>query len=57
MDVKTAQTRMEHANASIMLNWYFRAVPENGRKAADMLGELYAQKMDDKPCIIDLKTV
>ena len=56
MDVKTVQTRMGHANASITLNWYSHAVPENDRKAADMLGELYAQKVDDKPRIIDLKT-
>ena len=56
VDVKTVQTRMGHANASITLNWYSHAVPENDRKAADMLGELYAQKVDDKPRIIDLKT-
>ena len=48
--------RQGHANASITLNWYSHAVPENDRKAADMRGELYAQKVDDKPRIIDLKT-
>ena len=29
VDVKTVQTRLGHANASITLNWYTHAVPEN----------------------------
>lgn len=40
VDVKTVQNRMGHANASITLNWYAHAVPENDRAAADMLGKL-----------------
>lgn len=37
VDVKTVQTRMGHANASITLNQYAHAVPENDLKAADLL--------------------
>lgn len=41
VDVKTVQTRMGHANASITLNWYAHAVPENDRKAAQLIGDLF----------------
>ena len=40
VDVKTVQTRMGHANAGITLNLYAHAVPENDRKAADLLGSI-----------------
>lgn len=40
VDVKTVQTRMGHSNASITLNWYAHAVPENDEKAADLLGSI-----------------
>ena len=40
VDVKTVQNRMGHANASITLNWYAHAVPENDRAAADLLGKM-----------------
>lgn len=62
IDVKTVQTRMGHSNASITLNWYAHAVPENDRAAADMLGSLFAgggKAPDDGPQrgrIIELKT-
>lgn len=45
VDVKTVQNRLGHANASITLNWYAHAVPENDRAAADMLGKL----LDEPP--------
>lgn len=38
VDVKTVQTRMGHANASVTLNWYGHAIPQKDREAADMLG-------------------
>ena len=41
VDVKTVQTRLGHSNASLTLNWYAHAIPENDRRAADMLGELF----------------
>ena len=41
VDVKTVQTRLGHANASITLNLYAHAVPENDRDAADLVGDLF----------------
>lgn len=40
MDIKTVQARMGHANASITLNLYAHAVPENDAKAAELLGTI-----------------
>jgi integrase len=40
VDVKTVQTRMGHASASITMDWYAHAVPENDRKAAEIIGSL-----------------
>ena len=40
VDVKTVQTRLGHANASITLDWYAHAIPGNDHAAADMLGGL-----------------
>lgn len=55
VDVKTVQTRLGHSDASLTLNWYAHAVPENDRAAADRLAELFHEKPD--PCrIIELKT-
>lgn len=42
VDVKMVQTRLGHANASITLNWYAHAVPENDRKAAQLIGDLFS---------------
>ena len=44
VDLKTVQTRLGHSDASLTLNWYAHAVPENDRIAADKLGELFAQR-------------
>ena len=42
VDVKTVQTRLGHANASITLGWYAHAIPEKDHEAADLLGNLLA---------------
>ena len=42
MDVKTVQTRLGHASASITLGWYAHAIPEKDHEAADLLGNLLA---------------
>lgn len=41
VDVKTVQTRLGHANASLTLNQYAHALPENDRDAAALLGQLF----------------
>lgn len=40
VDVKTVQTRLGHANASITLGWYAHAIPEKDHEAADLFGNL-----------------
>lgn len=40
VDVKTVQNRLGHANASITLDWYAHALPENDHAAAGVLGDL-----------------
>ena len=52
VDVKTVQNRLGHSNASITLNWYAHAMPENDRAAADMLGKLLEEP--PKPHIIPI---
>ena len=37
VDVKTVQTRLGHADASITLNWYAHAMPGNDEQAANLL--------------------
>lgn len=44
VDVKTVQARLGHSDASLTLNWYAHAVPENDRRAAQLIGELFRQK-------------
>lgn len=41
-DVKTVQARLGHAKASITLDMYTHAVPENDRAAAELVGKLFA---------------
>lgn len=36
-DVKTVQTRLGHADASITLNWYAHAIPGNDEQAANLI--------------------
>lgn len=40
VDVKTVQTRLGRASASIALDWYAHAIPQNDRAAAAMLDNL-----------------
>lgn len=40
VDVKTVQHRLGHSNASLTLNWYAHALPENDRKAAELFGKM-----------------
>lgn len=49
VDVKTVQTRLGHASASITLDWYAHAIPQNDHAAADMLGNLLAGTSGDEP--------
>ena len=43
VDVKTVQERLGHSDASVTLNTYAHALPENDRKAADLIGELLSR--------------
>ncbi|MDO4798125.1 MAG: tyrosine-type recombinase/integrase [Coriobacteriales bacterium] len=50
VDVKTVQTRLGHASASITLDWYAHAIPQNDHAAATMLGNLLNSKQgEDEP--------
>ncbi len=44
VDIKTVQTRMGHSNASITLNWYAHAIPENDERAAQIVGSIFDSK-------------
>lgn len=55
VDVKTVQTRLGHSNASLTLNWYAHAIPENDEKAAQLVGELFSSAPKTTP-IIAIKT-
>lgn len=54
VDIKVVQTRLGHSNASLTLNWYAHAIPENDQKAAELVGELFAGKPEE-PRIIEMK--
>lgn len=47
VDVKTVQTRLGHASASITLDWYAHAIPQNDHAAATMLGNLLNSKQEE----------
>lgn len=53
VDVKTVQTRLGHADASTTLNWYGHALPENDRKAGDLIGDLFNADMSN---VVEIKT-
>lgn len=55
VDMKTVQTRLGHSTASLTLNMYAHAIPENDEKAAVLVGELFASKPECVP-IIEMKT-
>lgn len=58
VDVKTVQARLGHANASITLNWYAHALPENDEAAAKLIGGLFsgAKAEPEQARIIEFKT-
>lgn len=43
-DAKTIETRLGHSSASITLDMYTHALPENDRKAAELIGSLFGSK-------------
>lgn len=55
VDVKTVQSRLGHSNASITLNWYAHALPENDAAAARLAGELFAGGRTAAP-ILEVRT-
>ena len=44
MDVKTVQHRLGHSSATLTMNLYAHALPENDDKAADLIGSLLSSK-------------
>ena len=55
-DIKTVQTRLGHANASLTLNQYAHAVPANDRNAADLMGTLFNVPAQPQGEMLELKT-
>lgn len=53
IDLKTIQSRLGHAKASITLDFYAHAVPENDEKAAQLIGNLF-QGEPEQPKIIPM---
>ncbi|MEG0303268.1 MAG: hypothetical protein RRZ85_05805 [Gordonibacter sp.] len=53
--MKTVQNRLGPADASLMLNQYAHAIPDNDEKAAVLVGELFSKKPEEIP-IIRMKT-
>ena len=53
--MKTVQTRLGHSNASLTLNWYAHAMPENDEKAAELMGALLSAKPKETP-VLKVKT-
>ncbi|MEG1906928.1 MAG: hypothetical protein RR178_05625 [Gordonibacter sp.] len=52
--MKTVQNRLGPADASLMLNQYAHAIPDNDEKAAVLVGELFSKKLA-VPRIIEFK--
>lgn len=44
VDVKTVADRLGHADPGITLRWYAHAIPENDHEAAELIGNLFADK-------------
>ncbi|MEG0015188.1 MAG: tyrosine-type recombinase/integrase [Gordonibacter sp.] len=55
VDVKTVQERLGHASAMMTLDQNSHAIPENDRKAADLIGELFLMRSKATP-IVEVKT-
>lgn len=56
VDVKTVQTRLGHSSASLTLDWYAHALPENDRKAARIIGDLFSEDRRNGSRIVAFKT-
>lgn len=57
MDVKTVQSRLGHASASLTLDLYAHALPERDREAANVMARLATEKEQrEKGRMIDLRT-
>lgn len=54
-DIKTVQSRLGHASASLTLNQYAHAVPANDRAAADLMGSLFNGPAKQKGEVEQLK--
>lgn len=54
-DIKTVQSRLGHANASLTLNQYAHAVPANDRAAADLMGSLFNASAVPKGQVMQLQ--
>lgn len=42
MDIKTVQERLGHASTALTMNQYAHALPENDRKAAELIATLFS---------------
>lgn len=42
VDIKTVQGRLGHASATLTMNQHAHALPENDRKAAELIGTLFS---------------
>ena len=54
-DIKTVQSRLGHASASLTLNQYAHAVPANDRTAADLMGTLFNGPAKPKGEVVQLQ--
>lgn len=55
VDVKTVQTRLGHADASMTLNQYAHAIPANDRAAADLMGAIYGAPAEPSARVVQLE--
>lgn len=55
MDIKTVQTRLGHADASMTLNQYAHSIPANDKAAADVMAAIYGQKVEATAPIIRIE--
>lgn len=51
VDIKTVQSRLGHANASLTLNTYAHALPQNDKKAAELIGGLFQTSEENETVI------
>ncbi len=53
VDVKTVQARLGHAKASLTLDCYAHAIPENDAVAARLIGELFSPQTPSYPAALE----